>query len=855
MKKLISILIFVLLFTMSYVCNAETEEPKIIWNSYKAFPGDTININGADFENLKGVKIQAINDNTEADINKARYALEIFTADESTIQGIIPLEIPRGLYAMWIITDKGTSKTIFVNRPEIVNIPVENVVVGQSVKMSGRNYLNPAKNNADDTRVKLKNQQNGKEFEAKLTYVSEYSVEFIVPEEIEADALYTIMYSNGTGGNSGWVSHDLTECEFYVENSNSNYDYIKENFGMEAFWLKNIDVTKKYNAKDYGIEDDKENSQTEKIQEFLDMVDENGGGLVYFPEGTYLIGHIDLPGSVLVYGDGQNKTVFEYDNSEKPWEVFKAHTFVYGETINMINAPESYVAMFNLSIINNCVRPESDWGYRIGGFVRPLQMGVKYKQFRLGQGITENSSGYYLKNVTLDTLDGSGVSINSDLPCVIDSCHIDATHTAAGVGTRTMMKDSYFYNEQRPCIDSLGSYVWLENCTLEAHNSGYKREQRWTDLATYTGDRPVVKTWPAMEHRYFDMGAKGYYVANNTVLGDVGTREPISHNDGEGFLTQWTSSNKGQGENLHGAVSEANEKSFTDRSHTDLNGKSYKNWYVIITYGRGAGQLRQITSHTNEGYFEINKAWDVIPDETSRYTIDWFCGNKHIWVHNEALADTRKGAFMVYTKGFDYTISNNITRDSSGILLGSSTRTNGLFLSYYITIDNNLVTRDKLGKKPDGGYGYMLSIGYGNDGGGSGNEQDGYFNDKPDYVAMFNEFRNNRISLGEKFIPQEITSSNEQFFDYSGITVAPQFKSGFPKAKGYIVEGNEVINTGNGVRIGDSALYTVISKNNLVNNDYKYGGGEGEHTIIIEEGYDAGKTAQNAGIDKNVYYK
>ncbi len=862
MKKLLIVLAFIL--STASVCFAEGLEPKIIWNSYKAFPGETININGADFDGLKGVKIQAITDGTAPSVENAGYALEILTNGDSIIQGRIPESCPKGLYAAWVITENGTSRPMYINNTEIINIPEEFAVPGQTVRMSGRNYLNPVTDDATDTKVKFKDIETGAEYPAELTKVSEYSVELKVPENIGTDATYTLMYSNGAA--DVWAESDITRVPVTINERTENYEKLSEQFGIEAHWLNNIDYKKTYNAKDFGIADDKENSQTEKIQEFFNMVGETGGGVIYFPEGTYRIGHIDIPGNIVLYGDGDDKTIFEYDNSEKSWEVFKPHTFVYGETISMITAPYSNVAILNLAVINNYERPEDDWGYRIGGYVKCLQLGTKYKQFRLGQGISTSSRGYYLKNLRLDTVDGGCATINAKGDSVIDSCYASATHTSLGLSSqRTRVFNTYVYNEQRPGLDGGANRVWVEGCTLESSNSGTKREQRWTDIATYTGPRPMVKTWPAMEHRYFDMWAEGNYIANNTVLGDYGTRYPVSHNDGEGFLTQWTAGNKGQGNVVRGAVSEATELSLTDKEQTALKENKHKNWFLIITGGRGAGQLRKVVSNTTDGHFVIDKEWDVIPDETSRYEIDWFCGYKNIWVHNDCKAYTRKGAFMVYTKGFDYTISNNISSDSSGILFGTSLRTTVNFLTYYMTVDNNIITRDKLGKDSDGGYGYMLSIGVGNDGGGANHGQDGYYLNKPDYSSIFNEYRNNRLELGEKFDPKRgnlahenedvRNSSSENFYTHSGITISSYIKDDMIRSFGHIVENNQVINTYVGVELGNGTSNTVISKNNLIDNEHKYAGDEGINTVLIEEGFNEQMCAQNAGIDKKVYEK
>ena len=92
-----------------------------------------------------------------------------------------------------------------------------------------------------------------------------------------------------------------------------------------------------------------------------------------------------------------------------------------------------------------------------------------------------------------------------------------------------------------------------------------------------------------------------------------------------------------------GRVASATNTTLTDSSKSWTSGKWYL-VYVLITSGKGEGQIRQITASTANS-LTVDRSWNVTPDSTSTYIIGNF--------------------------GFDNIISNNIVDncDRHGILL------------------------------------------------------------------------------------------------------------------------------------------------------------------------------------------
>ena len=61
-----------------------------------------------------------------------------------------------------------------------------------------------------------------------------------------------------------------------------------------------------YNVKDYGAKGDGKKDDSKSIQQCIDLVEENGGGVVYFPSGTYIVSRTSLPGKAFCIRSSSN---------------------------------------------------------------------------------------------------------------------------------------------------------------------------------------------------------------------------------------------------------------------------------------------------------------------------------------------------------------------------------------------------------------------------------------------------------------------------------------------------------------------------------------------------------------------
>ena len=88
-----------------------------------------------------------------------------------------------------------------------------------------------------------------------------------------------------------------------------------------------------YNVKGYGAKGDGTTDDATAIQSAIDAAGASGGGTVYIPKGTYLIGTtLNLPSNVHVLGEGKDVTILRDHENLGPNRIF----FVQGTPENMV---------------------------------------------------------------------------------------------------------------------------------------------------------------------------------------------------------------------------------------------------------------------------------------------------------------------------------------------------------------------------------------------------------------------------------------------------------------------------------------------------------------------------------------
>lgn len=174
------------------------------------------------------------------------------------------------------------------------------------------------------------------------------------------------------------------------------------------------------------------------------------------------------------------------------------------------------------------------------------------------------------------------------------------------------------------------------------------------------------------------------------------THGPVTNknrNDGETLLTEGGGSNRT--ENL-GTVSSATANTISDPTNT-INVNPFgaglpEDYGVAIVAGTGAGQTREIVSYAG-GTMQVDRAWDVVPDNTSRYaTFVW--GLEKSLLKGNTLVDNPRGIWLYQTAIRDVDVLANTMTNGGGIYLRTfqSKAAKQFDPIYNVRIRNNIVS-------------------------------------------------------------------------------------------------------------------------------------------------------------------
>ena len=237
---------------------------------------------------------------------------------------------------------------------------------------------------------------------------------------------------------------------------------------------------------------------------------------------------------------------------------------------------------------------------------------------------TDRSDLIGVRALTLtSTINGAGSSLNlkNSTRVAIQSVRVNEGARAMAWmygNTNLVITDSEFL--QTGSLDAPGAVhassnaglVFTRNTVSFLNNTGTDQGNRWIRDASRQADPGVVHTVAInFAHRIALVGNEF-----TTINGPV---DPAK-NDGETILTEGGGPRRTEG---LGRITSATANTVFDPTglpnpNAFINGALPENYGVAIVSGRGAGQTRRVTSFA-AGRISVARAWDVLPDSSSRY--------------------------------------------------------------------------------------------------------------------------------------------------------------------------------------------------------------------------------------------
>jgi hypothetical protein len=548
---------------------------------------------------------------------------------------IVMPDIPPGAYTLQISNNNGStwSNLVALNKPEPRWLSETTGYPKMKMKLLGRNFLACQYNSSGSTALQLIPIEGGPAIVVPIISMSPYALSFTLPSGIEPGNYFVEVRMNLEGRRASWIRHSET-LNVISAPTDSIALALGVSWARDYNWNLISNVKTDYGAKGDGITDD-----TPNIQNAIDNVALNGGGIVYFPNGIYMHKGITIKQGVILRGESKLNTIIKFNGS--------GSSSPDGADAVIKSTGTGTIGITNLTLTADLTRVTAQT--------------TKLMWFNF-------DSKLFLYNIITDFPKASTQSEFKDFGWC------GSMSNGKFLVSGCTMKGTAFYT---PHI----TQTMFINNTIDI---SFSEISAWGNRSIFEGNHisgSAVNT--ATQHGFFiDIGAgsvKNLYYNNNLV-----DNMNSFMNQGEAFSTD------GLGTFAEGPVTAE-----SDNSVTITQAYSSKSWtnscQIMIVKGKGMGQKRNIIKHSITGSsisVIISKDWDVQPDASSKCLIGDFVEN--LVVENLTVNDCKVG-FQFFCNSYDNIFTNNSLINSQGILIWSWTLNHQQMVNYYSDIRNNLV--------------------------------------------------------------------------------------------------------------------------------------------------------------------
>ena len=666
-------------FFFGAVTTSFAAAPVIFHSTESAGPGNVVQLQGANFGDSPVVLIQRVTASTSS--LTPRRQLTVVSKSDTSVSAKIPATFPKGLYALWV-SNGVLSQPVMVNRARVNQLEFPEVDAGRTFRLFGRNLILPGftpsvrfVDKADGT--KLSGTVVSATGNDGYVYTVKASTELVVGHT------YTIYFRNGAGGKWGEAA---AADPLPVRSGGTDSFALGVPWGADfaPFASKIYDVTQApFNAKGDGIADDQV-----AIQNAIDTASAAGGGVVYFPDGTYNVVTftrgvgLSMKSNVVLQGQSRTGTTLKFSPASDP-----------GYPWSMIwwNDDITTTGLYELTVLNNT--SFTSFQLYLANFfgANTSKLFVKKATIELnkwGSSLSFEGNRLLLDNVTVRNPSTQGNSLLLSQPgSLLRTSHY------------VIVRNSTFPNITRRLETGVDTII--ENNTF-TYNGDYQAEVESLQPHFWQGEQNSIEI-------------RDRTVMLNNTFTHAGSTLFNSRNDGEAILNQMGSLNDAnQIQEDIGAVTSAdptvNDPSLTlSDTSKDWSALNWKGFIVAITDGPGTGQWRKIVSSTRDTV-KLDQAWRVVPTNESRYTLTRF-GLQTALIKGNVLQNKERGIW-IYTGGQDVAIVNNSLTDAAGIWVRSSNHasTKAFQVAWDVLVANNQVTRTAAQRNPLGTTGRPAHI-------------------------------------------------------------------------------------------------------------------------------------------------
>lgn len=592
------------------------DPPAVFWASESVQPGDAVLLYGDGLAPMSSVRVQRLADDLSPRATAGQpLDVQVLQPCNSSLKFLLPSTLQPGVYSVEI---KGVGP-IILNRPQIWFVQPEHLEPGllqnqaspgSRIQITGKDFLLPDKQGHPS--LLIRSLSGGTERLLPVEKAEQFSLRTTLPADF-APGSYQIRVSNGFGGQSGF-SDPLT---IYIR--------------IPDRWPDKI-----FNVRSFGALGDDSTDDTAAIRSTLDAAEKNGGGVVYFPWGTYrLTDWIRIPRRTILRGDERDATLLKWPVDEPQTEAEFVPACVYGDTSYGIEnlslvARKANTILMDLSSPNNTapelkpfVNPEGSHDVFLRHVAFHHWMHCSHpdrNQVLWAKRYTDDSNPFNFRDLAIRNFE------------VSDCLFLGANQAFFNIRNARILRNS-FSNEMGYCWTCLGGGAWYtvaeENDLRCSSSWGYgKIGMKWILSSRNISHNFVHGEREAMT---LDISAtpaipyvetpEGIHFTGNQNIAWFGTARTVSSNS----LTI---------DAIKAAPGE-------------FVGKT-----MLILDGKGAGQYRQIINNSQSD-FALDRPWDVAPTVESTLGIWDLC--RHMIVSECEGYDTSAFA-QLYGSFYDYVV-------------------------------------------------------------------------------------------------------------------------------------------------------------------------------------------------------
>lgn len=686
----------------------------VLWTVSDAIkPGDSVTLTGNNLlpnADLKiayapsvGASLARFDEDNEPDGCKYLTIEDLIVTDsvyETGLSFVFPATESAGAYDMWVKTSYGWSEGVTMNAARPLFINQDGAYEGVTVEIVGRNFyvsdfgigtrenapsqiqvklvrIGDVNGNADgiteekivgvrtDVRIEAENAVNGKD----IDWTNPYKISFVVPKVNYYGRYALYVAADGVVYRGLQQPQTLTVYERKAQSWDEtvfgaiagNAHVGNDPLDLGYYWAQDLNYTnvatvQPNNAPGEALTQDAGViATTNDVTAKMTALSANGGGVLYFPEGNYYLTTINIPANVMLVGAGQDKTKLYYISKT-------GGGFFIKSLASNVGVARMHLEIYEHSLVN------PDWivnlseNSSVGANVDPNLSTVN-------KFMVDCSTKFRQQFKTNGTNTRAMIGLGGKQYILMQNCFYDggnnplyASYSQAYATMRNVVAVNIFGMSVAPTIQH--SYTFVENVYADLCDDGHAFSLR--DCA-YIADSFVT-------------GSGSYGGAN---IGEMIVFEPAGGYYGTGKILSAT-------ERTFTMALSAGER-IDQYTYYKYNGIA-----IYITEGKGAGQMRYfknipINMYGNEYEFvEGEKAWDIIPDSTSKFTV--LSPMENATVYRFAGTQNKKAIFL-YSGLMDAVVAECNLWETEGIYVcASDVNVTGRFVpTIGVRIENNVL--------------------------------------------------------------------------------------------------------------------------------------------------------------------